>query len=50
MLNIKIRKFSANDLHWENVLFWGNAALSFHANKHIDNLLKKNKYVSYYVL
>ena len=35
---IEIRKLSAHDLHWENVIFWGCAALSYHANKHIDNL------------
>ena len=41
MQKIKIRTFSAHDLRWENVIFWGCADLSYHANKHIDNLSKK---------
>ena len=45
-IKIEIRKLSAHDLHWENVIFWGCATLSYHANKHIDKLFKKNKYVS----
>ena len=49
-IKIEIRKLSAHDLHWENVIFWGCATLSYHANKHIDKLFKNNKYVSQFVL
>ena len=45
-LKIKLRKSADHDLRWENVIFWGCAALPFHAYIHIDDLLKKNKYVS----
>ena len=45
MLKIKIIKLSVQDLRRENVIFWGCAALSYNANKHIDNLNKGNKYI-----
>ena len=42
----KIRKHPAHDSRWENVIYWGSAALSHHTNKHTMIICLKNKYVS----
>ena len=42
--------FSAHDLRWENVIFWGCAAWSYNCLQNVDNLLKNRRNIAQFIM